>query len=345
MFEGKYVMWGAEHSMFSRKLQAMLNYVGVDFDFCLKSEEKGAEIEARVGTHFIPALQTPEGWFIHDSTPIGLLLNAKYPDRPIIPSSPVQKIASHLLEDWADEWFGRYAICSRWCYPDNVTAIADAFYATRIGKFADEALTEEESLQASEMINMVRDQFGLRACANRGCGVDQAEAVKADFKVLMAMAQEHFASHTFLLGDRACLGDFSFVGLFKAHIEPDPEPRSWIEECAPRMLGFMNNNFMASSGSENYLADDALPDSLEPLFAHMRDSYHKFLIVSKKALDAGDKWCEVDLGEGPVAMRSLKYSEISRLHIKREIESLSAGDRALVDKSLGSLGVLDAYLI
>ena len=167
MFEGKYVMWGAEHSMFSRKLQAMLNYVGVDFDFCLKSEEKGAEIEARVGTHFIPALQTPEGWFIHDSTPIGLLLNAKYPDRPIIPSSPVQKIASHLLEDWADEWFGRYAICSRWCYPDNVTAIADAFYATRIGKFADEALTEEESLQASEMINMVRDQFGLRACANR----------------------------------------------------------------------------------------------------------------------------------------------------------------------------------
>ena len=93
MFEGKYVMWGAEHSMFSRKLQAMLNYVGVDFDFCLKSEEKGAEIEARVGTHFIPALQTPEGWFIHDSTPIGLLLNAKYPDRPIIPSSPVQKLS------------------------------------------------------------------------------------------------------------------------------------------------------------------------------------------------------------------------------------------------------------
>ena len=56
MFEGKYVMWGAEHSMFSRKLQAMLNYVGIDFDFCLKSEEKGAEIEARVGTHFIPCL-------------------------------------------------------------------------------------------------------------------------------------------------------------------------------------------------------------------------------------------------------------------------------------------------
>ena len=28
---------------------------------------------------------------------------------------------------------------------------------------------------AAEMITMVRDNFGLRACANRGCGPDQAE--------------------------------------------------------------------------------------------------------------------------------------------------------------------------
>jgi hypothetical protein len=27
MFDGKYVMWGGEHSLFTRKLQAMLNYL------------------------------------------------------------------------------------------------------------------------------------------------------------------------------------------------------------------------------------------------------------------------------------------------------------------------------
>ena len=101
MFDGKYTLWGGEHSLFTRKLEAMLNYLDVDYEFRLKSEETGPTVEGRLGTHFIPGLQTPEGWFIHDTTPIGLMLNAKFPDRAIVPATPVQRIASHLLEDWA----------------------------------------------------------------------------------------------------------------------------------------------------------------------------------------------------------------------------------------------------
>jgi hypothetical protein len=44
-------------------------------------------------------------------------------------------------------------------------------------------------------------------------------------------------------------------------------------------------------------------------------------------------------------MRSLKYSEISRCHVRREIEGLSAVDREAVEAALGPLGVLDAYLL
>lgn len=77
----------------------------------------------------------------------------------------------------------------------------------------------------------------------------------------------------------------------------------------------------------------------------MRETYHQFLRVSGEALAAGEKWCEVDLGEGPVKMRSLKYSEISRRHIKHEIENLSKQERAAVDSVLGPLGVLETYLL
>ena len=59
----------------------------------------------------------------------------------------------------------------------------------------------------------------------------------------------------------------------------------------------------------------------------------------------GEKWCEVDLGDGPVRMRSLKYSEVSRKHIRQEILSLSTKDRLSVDEALGPLGVLDAYML
>ena len=345
MFDGRYVMWGGEHSLFTRKLQAMLNYLGLDYEFKLKTENAGPEMEARLGTHFIPGLQTPEGWFVHDTTPIGLMLNAKYPDRPILPVTPVQRIAAHLLEDWADEWFGRYAISSRWCYPHNVDHVAIGFYANFIGKFMAEGLTGAERVQAAEQIKQVRDNFGLNACANRGCGPDQAASVRRDFELLMGHAEQHYSQHRFLLGDRASLGDFTFAGLFEAHVAADPEPRTWIEGCAPAMLELMSGVFHARADGGQYLPDDALPITLAPFFEHMRDNYHRFLVVSREALAAGEKWCEVDLGEGPVRMRSLKYSEISRCHIRREIEGLSVADRSLVEQVLGPMGVLDAYLL
>ena len=74
----------------------------------------------------------------------------------------MQRIASHLLEDWADEWFGRYAISSRWCYPHNVDHVAKGFYANRIGKFMNEGLSPEEEEMAASVIIEVRDNFGLK---------------------------------------------------------------------------------------------------------------------------------------------------------------------------------------
>ena len=345
MFDGSYKLWGSEHSLFTRKLQAMLNYLDVDYEFCLKTEDARADVENRLGTHFIPGLQTPEGWFVHDTTPIGLMLDAKYPQRQIVPATPVQRIAAHLLEDWSDEWFGRYAISSRWCYPHNIEHVALGFYANAIGKFVSEGLTAEEQVTAVQTITAVRDNFGLRACANRGCGPDQAAAVKADFQSLMTHVDAHYQQHQFLLGDRASLGDFTFAGLFKAHMAADPEPRAWVEASAPRLLDAMERVFQARSDDGGYLANDELPATLEPLFEHMRHTYHQFLVVSREALAAGEKWCEIDLGEGMVRMRSLKYSEVSRAHIRNEIEGLSAADRAAVDRVLGPMGVLDAYLL
>ena len=345
MFEGRYTLWGGEHSFFTRKLQAMLNYLDLSYEFRLKSTDAGPGVEARLGTHFIPGLETPEGWFVHDTTPIGLMLNAKYPDRPILPSTPVQRIAAHLLEDWADEWFGRYAISSRWCYPDNIAHVAKGFYANQKGKFIAQGLTPEEEAEAAKQIIAVRDNFGLRACENRGCGPDQAAAVRKDFESLMRHAAEHYQQHAFLLGSRASLGDFSFAGLFEAHIASDPEPRSWIEASAPQMIDFMARVFEAKTDASDYLANDQLPETLAPFFEHMRDTYHRFLKVSREALAAGEKWCEVDLGDGPVRMRSLKYSEVSRKHIRQEIFSLSTQDRRAVDEVLGPLGVLEAYLL
>ena len=51
MFDGKYTLWGGEHSLFTRKLEAMLNYLDVDYEFRLKSEETGPTVETVSYTH------------------------------------------------------------------------------------------------------------------------------------------------------------------------------------------------------------------------------------------------------------------------------------------------------
>jgi hypothetical protein len=107
----------------------------------------------------------------------------------------------------------------------------------------------------------------------------------------------------------------------------------------------MTQIFEAESSGGGYGPGDVLPETLTPFFHHMRDTHHQFLKTSRLALAEGEKWCELDLGDGPVPMRALKYSEVSRRHIRAEILSLSNSDRAVVENVLGPLGVLDAYLL
>ena len=54
-------------------------------------------------------------------------------------------------------------------------------FANAIGKFMAEGLTENEQVEAAEQIRFIRDNFGLKACANRN-GPDQADHVRRDFE-------------------------------------------------------------------------------------------------------------------------------------------------------------------
>ena len=73
-------------------------------------------------------------------------------------------------------------------------------------------------------------------------GLDQANAVRADFEGLMKVAATHYGQHGFLLGERACLGDFTFAGPLKLMLRQIQNP-GWIDQCAPEMLGYMNRVF------------------------------------------------------------------------------------------------------
>ena len=56
MYRGNYGLVGNQMSMFTRKLEAQLRFQGIPWYWHFKTHEGGPLIEARTGSHFIPAL-------------------------------------------------------------------------------------------------------------------------------------------------------------------------------------------------------------------------------------------------------------------------------------------------
>src|SRR5215510_7357381 len=100
-----YVLIGAEASQFSGKARSFLRWKGVDFSERTATPEVYRDlVEPRIGFAVIPILITPDGETVQDSADIIDHVDRAEPGPSVFPDGPVQKLASLLLELYADEW-------------------------------------------------------------------------------------------------------------------------------------------------------------------------------------------------------------------------------------------------
>ncbi|MDP6979968.1 MAG: glutathione S-transferase N-terminal domain-containing protein [Myxococcota bacterium] len=341
MYRGTYTLVGSELSMFTRKLEAQLRYQNIPYEWAYKGISDGSEWEKRAGTRFIPLLETPDGWLINDTIAIGPMLSDRFGEAPVVPSTPIQRAACFVLEDYFNHWFPRHALHSRWVDLDNATHAGRCFGTNMLlGKSIDEALTDEEAAKVAGMGTMMRDSFGLGACDIQGAGADKAVEVQNDFDQMMDLFKQHFAAHDFLLGDRACIADFALVGPAKAHFIQDPLPLAWLaaRDNEKMLTAYVDRVWNDDEAHKNYLADDQIPATLTPIFEHAKANYQAFARASIQAAMNGEKTFDLDLGHGVFTARSMKRLDKARLHVRDEIQGL-----ALAGSVLEAFGVLALY--
>jgi glutathione S-transferase len=340
MYKGIYTLIGQELSMFSRKLEAQLRYQGIAYQWQYKTAASSQEIDTRAGTRFVPLLNTPDGWLISDTISIGPFLNERFYYQPVIPETPNQRSACFVLEDFFNHWLPRHALHSRWCYPDNVTVAGTNFGINLLlDKSINSSTTDAEKQQISGVGKMLYDSFGAAACVVQGAGVDQKDAMKKDFGVLMDLLADHLAQYTFLLGGRACLADFALAGALKGHFLLDPEPRSWLSSHLPLFENYLANLWQEAAKDAIWLSGDEIPLTLEPLMDYMQRTYQKFATFSIAAAKANEKFFDLDVGYGVFTARSMKRLEKARLHVQDELRRCH-GNSLPINKQ----GVLDFYL-
>ncbi|MEX0297901.1 MAG: glutathione S-transferase N-terminal domain-containing protein, partial [Kordiimonas sp.] len=111
----EYKLYGHEVSLFSGKTRAYLRHKDIPFSESLSAENR-AEIKEHIGRNVIPVVRTPSGDYLQDTTVIIDALEQQFPDKPVYPTAPFQRLVSLLMEVYAEEWLILPAMHYRWAF-------------------------------------------------------------------------------------------------------------------------------------------------------------------------------------------------------------------------------------
>ena len=195
--------YAAEVSYFSAKVRPALRFKGIHYVELLPDYR--GEIIPRTGLSFIPILVTPEDETLQDTSDILDALERRIPTPPIYPETPLQRIAAHLIELYADEFLLLPAMHYRWSFPESERKARGDFSALsgdpdRASRFADRM---SGSLPA----------LGITAAT--------IPAIEAHTRELLDALSAHFAAQPFLFGERMSFADCALMGPLYGHLYLD----------------------------------------------------------------------------------------------------------------------------
>jgi glutathione S-transferase len=269
-----------EVSYFSAKVRPALRHKRLWYE---ELRADLAEVRRRTGLGFIPIVITPEGETWQDSSEIIDALEARHPEPPLVPATPLQRIAALLAELYADEFGPAPAMQWRWGTPAREASARARFVAmtgsARAGNAAADAMVRR------------RHQVGATP--------EAASALEAHTRELLAALSAHFETQPYLLGARMSLADCALMGFVHGHLFTDLESRRLLLETAVPVVAWIERcNVPCSATQGEWLADDALAESLLRVLGVMGRDAAPILLASVARIErCADE--EATLGQEP----------------------------------------------
>jgi glutathione S-transferase len=218
-----YRVYKLDISYFSGKLEAYLRYKEIAHE--AESVHRGGfEWVARhTGFAKIPAVETADGLWLHDTTPMLQWFEARYPTPPVLPPDPALRFVALLLEDYGDEWLWRPSMWWRWMPPNSGDAVGRAI-ATEVGlprpvrgAFARH-FTRRQAREWLWDDGMTRDnEADVRAMLPR------------EFEFLEPL----FERQPFLLGSHPSVADYGYFASMFRHFGNDPVSAEFMRREGP----------------------------------------------------------------------------------------------------------------
>ncbi len=253
-----YVMHGWHLSFFSGKTRAYLNYKNIPFvDHAVDAVTLMWRIPRKTGATVMPVVVTPQGEWLQDTKHIVDTLEPRFPESTVMLSTPRQRIAAQLIEAWVDEWWIPVAMHYRWVYPENYPLFeSDAGKALLPG--FPWFLQKRMAAYVAKRLRSYLPSVGIVPA--------QYEVQERWTEQMLDVFEKHFATMPYLFGTKPSFADFALLGPMYGHLSRDPYPKRVLVDPRPHLKAWVQRMNTVKAGQGAFLADDAIPETLNPVF-------------------------------------------------------------------------------
>jgi glutathione S-transferase len=298
---GAYTLWGGALSLYTGKVRSYLIKTGIPYrEYYTCHPEYRERVLPVVRLGVAPILETPDGRTVQDTTDIIEYLEAKHSGTSMIPATPVQRVVAWLINAFGSDGLLQAAMHYRWSYKDEQKLwLLDEF-----GRFRSSGGRAERHAAAAKFMSAMDAML-----PPLGVTPGTAPAIEASHRALLAILDEHFLAQPYLLGGRPSIADFGMMAAMFAHLGRDPVPANLMKLTAPNVYRWTERMNLAGihdpefpDAADAYLADDGIPETIEPLLAHIFSDWGPELLASARHYNG---WVEANAGLPPGSPPSL----------------------------------------
>jgi glutathione S-transferase len=325
---------GIHGSPYSRKLLAALRYRRIPYSWIVTDSPEHEGLP-RPRVVLLPQLIVNEGGSdvaITDSTPILRDLDRRSPERRVRPSDPVVALLDAILEDWADEWLTKPMFHYRWAFDDDIRRASDILPRWSHPERDDDFVRTGGGMFAQRQIG----RLGVV-----GSNAVTAPVIEASYRRALELLSAHLLGSRFLLGGRPGASDFAVYGQLTQLAGFDPTPTALAYEIAPRVVAWvhvMEDLSGLEPKESDWIARDAVPDTVRALLAEVGRVYVPFLLANAKAIASGAEAVECTIDGRPWTQKPFPYQAKCLGFLRDEFAALSAADRADAGRLLEGTG-------
>lgn len=271
-------LYGVPHSLYTGIARCYLRTQGIAYTEVPNSDpDFSNRILPAIQRSIIPVLETPQGEIVQDSLDIIDHFEQQGVPYSAYPDGLLQRVLSVIIAYYGTQAMLPHAMHYRWTYRDQQEGfLRDQFAAGAGAAMADKIMSR---------MNAYLPQLGVDA--------HTIPEIESSYLQLLDTLNTHFSEHPYLFGGRPSLADYGLIGPMFAHLGRDPVPANIMKTRAPKIFRWVER--MTAPGLDTpefpgycdaYLADDAIPATLEPLLRQIADESFPMLTDKLAFMDA-----------------------------------------------------------